>query len=312
MSWRVVATPWLRRHASSRKLIRMAHITADGSHPSSVSFARSEIQEHLQIARETWQLTVRAPALAAEARPGQFFMVRLAHCNDPLIGRALALYDMHRDPAGNPSDISVVYVVKGKFTQALSRMKVGQTVELWGPLGNVFSTDRTDHLILVAGGVGITPMLTYASAALGRESYGQFPLTERFAPRVTLCYGARTSEYLAGLDAFKARGVELKIATEDGSLGHRGRVTDILDGLLATQSERTRIACCGPEPMMEAVAKLAKQYAVPCEVSLETPMACGIGICFTCVARIEQPDGSWDYRRTCVEGPVFPAESVVW
>jgi dihydroorotate dehydrogenase electron transfer subunit len=77
-------------------------------------------------------------------------------------------------------------------------------------------------------------------------------------------------------------------------------------------AERCRIACCGPERMMEAVAVLAERRSVPCELSLETPMACGIGICFSCVAKVRQPDGSWDYKRTCVEGPIFDARKIVW
>ena len=95
-------------------------------------------------------------------------------------------------------------------------------------------------------------------------------------------------------------------------MGHRGRVTEVLEGLLQQSNNSVRVACCGPEPMMEGVGKVAAKYGVPCEVSLETPMACGIGICFTCVAKIRQEDGEWDYRRTCLEGPVFPADKVVW
>jgi dihydroorotate dehydrogenase electron transfer subunit len=282
------------------------------SSPPSISFVQTEIVSQHQIARDTWQVRVRAPEMARTARPGQFFMVRLAHCNDPLIGRALALFDMHRDHHGNPSDISMVYVVKGKFTQALARCHPADQVELWGPLGNAFSTARCEHLVLVAGGVGITPMLTLASAALGSEDFGTPVGSSGFADRVSLCYGARTAEYLAGLDSFTACGVEVHVATEDGTLGHRGRVTEVLTHLLQRSNEQLRIACCGPEPMMEAVAEVAHSFHVPCEVSLETPMACGIGICFTCVARIRQEDGSWDYRRTCVEGPIFPAERIAW
>lgn len=236
-------------------------------------------------------------------------MVRLAGLNDPLIGRALAMFDRGFDSQGNPQTVSVAYVVKGKFTQALSRFKAGQSVEIWGPLGNAFSNQPVDHLILVAGGVGITPMLSLASAALGQDTYGQ---EGHFAQQVTLCYGARTEEYLVALDAFEARGVRLAIATEDGSLGHRGRVTEVLKDLLSRSEGTSRIACCGPEPMMQAVSKIAHEHNVPCEVSLETPMACGIGICFTCVAKIDQGDGTWDYRRTCVEGPIFESQSIVW
>jgi dihydroorotate dehydrogenase electron transfer subunit len=269
----------------------------------------SRIVEHRSIAKDTWQLTLEAPSLARCTLPGQFFMVRLAGLNDPLIGRALAMFDRGFDPQGNPETVSVAYVVKGKFTHALSRFKAGQSVEIWGPLGNAFSNQPVDHLILVAGGVGITPMLSLASAALGQDTYGQ---EGHFAQQVTLCYGARTEEYLVALDAFEERGVRLAIATEDGSLGHRGRVTEVLKDLLSRSEGTSRIACCGPEPMMQAVSKIAHEHNVTCEVSLETPMACGIGICFTCVAKIDQGDGTWDYRRTCVEGPIFESQSIVW
>jgi dihydroorotate dehydrogenase electron transfer subunit len=228
------------------------------------------------------------------------------------------------DQNGQPVAVSVVYTVKGKFTQALSKCTAGEWVELWGPLGNGFSTKPTDHLILVAGGVGQTPMLTLASAALGKSSYGSPSQSNGYAKKVTLCYGARTKEYLAGVADFEKACTEVRIATDDGSQGHPGRVTDLLRSLLDTEKLghesvqnastvlRVRIACCGPEPMMEAVSKIALEYSVPCELSLETPMACGIGICFTCVAKIKQADGEWDYQRTCIEGPVFDSERIVW
>ena len=107
-------------------------------------------------------------------------------------------------------------------------------------------------------------------------------------------------------------GVDCRIATDDGSRGHHGLVTDLLKQALAEHHGRPRIACCGPEPMMEAVAKIALAANVPCQVSLETPMACGIGICFTCVAKVRQEDGTFDYKRTCVEGPVFEAAAIEW
>jgi dihydroorotate dehydrogenase electron transfer subunit len=275
-------------------------------------FVSTRIEQQRSIARDTWRLTSIAPEIAKRAVPGQFLMVRIAGQTDPLIGRALAMYDMHRDAQGQPNAISMVYTVKGKFTQALSQCVAGDRIELWGPLGNAFSSAATDHLILVAGGVGQTPMLTLARAALGKAHYGESTHANPFATRVTLCYGARTQAYLAGVPEFESACSDVRIATEDGSSGHHGRVTDLLQELLSRSNVNCRIACCGPEPMMEAVSHLAHQYQVPCEVSLETPMACGIGICFTCVAKVKQPDGSWDYQRTCVEGPVFDSARIVW
>ena len=275
-------------------------------------FVSTRIAMHRCIAKDTWQLAVEAPELARRTLPGQFFMVRIAGRTDPLIGRALAMYDRHLDKDGQPEAVSVVYTVKGKFTRALSQCVAGDQVELWGPLGNGFSILPTDHLILVAGGVGQTPMLTLASAALGKSQYGTPLQPNGYAKRVTLCYGARTKEYLAGLSDFEKTCSQVRIATDDGSFGHHGRVTDLLRSMLDESNANCRIACCGPEPMMEAVSEIALEYDVQCELSLETPMACGIGICFTCVAKIKQPDGEWDYQRTCTQGPVFDAKKVVW
>jgi dihydroorotate dehydrogenase electron transfer subunit len=115
---------------------------------------------------------------------------------------------------------------------------------------------------------------------------------------------------LAGVGDFQRLGVEVHLSTDDGSAGRPGFVTDLVRPVVSDSPLASRIVCCGPEPMMEATAKLAAELHVPCQVSLETPMACGIGVCFSCVARIRDAEGNWDYRRTCVEGPVFDAKDV--
>jgi dihydroorotate dehydrogenase electron transfer subunit len=170
---------------------------------------------------------------------------------------------------------------------------------------------------MVAGGVGQTPFLTLAKEHLGHHQYGQPPRLAPRVPHVTLCLGAQTRDLLAGVRDFEAQGVEVRLATDDGTLGHHGLVTELLEEILATEATRRpsheaiRVVCCGPAAMMRAAADVAHKHDVPCLVSLETPMACGIGICFSCVARIRQGAG-WDYKRTCVEGPVFDATSVCW
>jgi NAD(P)H-flavin reductase len=145
----------------------------------------SRIVEHRWIAKDTWELTLEAPNLARWTLPGQFFMVRLAGLNDPLIGRALAMFDRGFDSQGNPQTVSVAYVVKGKFTHALSRFKAGQSVEIWGPLGNAFSNHPVDHLILVAGGVGITPMLSLAPMAKRATLPNKSPSAMGLGPKST-------------------------------------------------------------------------------------------------------------------------------
>lgn len=127
-----------------------------------------------------------------------------------------------------------------------------------------------------------------------------------------MCYGARTADYLAGVEDFERVGIDMQFATDDGTRGHHGLVTDELEKVLDETKLSPSIVCCGPEPMMKAVSKIAAEREVPCRVSLETPMACGIGICFTCVAKVYDEEGEWDYKRTCVEGPVFDAAKIEW
>ena len=128
---------------------------------------------------------------------------------------------------------------------------------------------------------------------------------------MTLCYGVRSAEYAAGLDDFQQPGLHIQVATDDGSLGHHGLVTDLLTEQLSTTGGETQVYCCGPEPMMKAVGQICIAAGVPCWLSLETPMACGVGACFSCVTKVRLSDDEWDYRRTCVEGPVFRADQLI-
>jgi dihydroorotate dehydrogenase electron transfer subunit len=270
------------------------------------------IVENLPLARDTMRVRFASPEIAQRAVPGQFLMLRLADCNDPLVGRPLALYEVVADETGAPYAVDLVYLVKGKFTTRLAQCGPGHELVVWGPLGNGFPPQHCDVLIMVAGGIGQTPFVALGRESLGGRCYGHPARPPGIARRVILCYGARTAEYLAGLDDFERIGVEVRVATDDGTRGRRGFVTELLKETLADTSGDRRIVCCGPEPMMEAVARIAAAARVPCHVSLETPMACGVGICFTCVAKVRDVSGHWDYKRTCVEGPVFESTSIEW
>ncbi len=269
------------------------------------------ICENEQIARDTFRLRVDCSEIARSIAPGQFVMVRLTNCSDPLIGRPLALYDVIYSPSATAEQVDLVYLVKGKLTSRLAEYTSGQKLEIWGPLGNGFSTTPTETLVMVAGGIGYTPFLSLAKEAIGAATFGN-QRRNRYAGRVIFCYGARTAAYLAGIAQFEQTGVDVRLATDDGSQGRHGMVTSLLEGVLDEFPQNSRIVCCGPELMMEAVSHIALQADVPCEVSLETPMACGIGICFSCVARVREADSKWDYKRTCVDGPVFDSRQIVW
>jgi dihydroorotate dehydrogenase electron transfer subunit len=203
------------------------------------------------------------------------------------------------------------------MTARLAECLPSRRLDLWGPLGNGFPPLPAEHLIMVAGGIGQTPFMALSREYTGLRQYGSPARVVLPSKKITFCYGARSAEYLAGVEDFQTLGLDVRLATDDCSAGHHGFVTDVLKQVL-TESRtqiaagKCRVVCCGPEKMMEAVSEITHSAGVPCQVSLETPMACGIGICFTCVAKVREPDGSWDYRRTCVEGPIFDAEELVW
>jgi dihydroorotate dehydrogenase electron transfer subunit len=276
------------------------------------------VDEVRQLARDTWAVRVLCPDLAAAIVPGQFFMIRPESGSDPLLGRPFALYDIYCDASGRPAGVEFGFVRVGRLTSIMPTWQAGDRVMIWGPLGNGFPVPECRHLICVAGGIGQTPFLGVARETLGLARYGQPPRLIRSAPeKVTLCYGVRSKAWLAGLDDFQLPGLELQIATDDGTAGHHGYVTALLQRELERACEGGRkledvhVYICGPEPMMHAAAAICERAGVRAWLSLETPMACGFGACFSCVTKVRTEDGGWDYRRTCVEGPVFPAEQLV-
>ncbi len=269
--------------------------------------ASALVRENIPLARQTYRIRLHCPELARAIRPGQFLMIRLPGHSDPLLGRPFALYDTVLDDAGEPVDVDVVYLIVGKLTGLLASLRPGDSVEIWGPLGNGFPDfDALDDIALVAGGIGQTPFLAHVRDLLGARGYGGRP-PRRMAQRVSLYYGVRTADLAAGIEDFRAAGATVHLASDDGTIGFRGFVTQLLEQHAPPQ----HLVGCGPEPMLRALAKLAQRWGVPCHLSLETPMACGVGICFSCVTPVRTADG-WDYRRVCVDGPVFDVACLAW
>jgi dihydroorotate dehydrogenase electron transfer subunit len=291
----------------------------------------ARIVSNTKIADNTWRLRLDCPAIAAAAMPGQFAMLRIPGRSDPLLARPLAVYDIYADEAGRQAAggdrryADFIYAVHGRFTTALREVPAGHEMAIWGPLGNGFQIPAVDHLVLVAGGIGQTALLGLGRERLGQITYGP---ASRVPPpragRVTCCWGARHDRLFGGIEDFRAAGIDVHQATLDGSAGLRGTVVDLLDSLFGQSGaaapsaacppgrRSVHVACCGPDPMMAAVARWTAARGISCDVSLEAPMACGIGICFTCVARVRDASGGWDYRRTCIEGPVFDAARIEW
>lgn len=281
---------------------------------------RATVVSQRKLAQHTYAIRLHCPAIARSIVPGQFFMIRPQGGTDPLLGRPFALYDTVVNGDQPPEEFEFAYHVIGKMTGLMSHWVPGQPVEVWGPLGNGFPVFTGQRLLCVGGGIGYTPFLAAAREALGLRKYGA-GATERWTShetsqagpvQVDLCYGVQTRAARADLSDFTPlQDLRIHIATDDGTEGRAGFVTGLVDEFLKqSPGAPDGVYCCGPEPMMHAVARLCAAAEVPCWLSLETPMACGFGACFSCVTKVrdEQSSDGWDYRRTCVEGPVFAAE----
>lgn len=270
----------------------------------------AEVIHNRQVAKNTWFCRLRCPEIARQITPGQFFMIRPVSGDDPLLGRPFALYDTV-DEDGQTTCLDFGYVVVGKLTREMRSWTSGDQIEIWGPLGNGFPIADCEHLMFVAGGIGQTPFLAAAREALGQRTYGDESRSAVRANKVSMCYGVRNAEFVAGEDDFAIDGLEFRLATDDGSKGHHGFVTELLVNSLNSQTPPDTVYCCGPEPMMKAVSDICQKHGVDCWLSLETPMACGFGACFSCVVKVRTGADEWDFRRTCVEGPVFRADELV-
>jgi dihydroorotate dehydrogenase electron transfer subunit len=259
---------------------------------STLPILQAEVLDHREIAPEHYVLTVDAPDIAAGVRPGQFVMVRSLGTADPLLPRAYSVYSA--DPEGGC--VSIMYRVVGRGTSRLMLHEPGQTVHVWGPLGNAFTRPAGERAVLVAGGVGIPPLVFWAEH-----------LSRQAAPvEVIALVGAATSDYLVGLDHLRRAKAHVRTATDDGSHGHPGYVTELLPQAL--ENAGATIYACGPMPMLKAVAAIAEARGVPAQLALEAPMACGVGACLGCT--VPKRDGG--YLRVCTDGPVFSPEQIAW
>ena len=249
-------------------------------------------------------LSLAAPDIAARARPGQFVMIKTSGGQDPLLRRPFSIFEILRDGSGRPSGVSIFNKRVGAGTTLLSRVEAGTRLPLLGPLGRPFEpVDPPAEAWMVAGGVGLAPFVTLAAALSARKT------------RTMLFYGARRADELYCIELFDALGVTIVLATEDGSRGVHGRITVPLEAALKERprGNPVKLYVCGPTPMMRACAQLAGEHERACDVSLEQVMACGLGGCYSCVVLARGADGGAPHHtRTCIEGPVFDAQRVVW
>lgn len=251
---------------------------------------KAKIAENRFISGKTWIMKLEAPQIAKNSKPAQFVMIKptLENYYDPLLRRAFAVADVEGE------NVVVYYDIHGRGTYYLSTLKVGDSVDVLGPLGNNLFPDNYDTYIIVGGGIG------FAGLSLLMKR-----LREKGKEFVSL-YGARSKDELSMISWIKENNFDVIFYTDDGSFGKRGLITQDLESLIK-ENPNSALAVCGPTPMMRAVSKIAKSLNTPCYLSLETKMACGIGICIGCVVKDVQSD---KYVRGCYEGPVFEATQI--
>ena len=255
---------------------------------------KAKILSHISAGRGFFRLILKAPEAAAAAIPGQFVMLRVSDTMDPLLARPFGISSVP-----SRSTIEIVYRVVGRGTELLTGREAGHALSVLGPLGKGFPMPGKDTTpVLVGGGSGFPPL--------------HF-LAQRAGPRAHFFIGSKNKECLPPLGIIKSfRDVvsRVHIATEDGSRGARGTSTDILNAFLSKTEKKSNLViyACGPHAMLAAVNRLAVEHSVPCYVSMEERMACGLGACMGCSI----PMRAGGYRRACKEGPVFDAREIDW
>ena len=238
-------------------------------------------------------LELEAPVIAAAATPGQFVHVRVTGLDQAALRRPFSIY------RAADGILAILYKTVGRGTEQLARLQPGETVSVMGPLGHGFPCDAPGRPpVLVAGGYGVAPLAFLAS---------------RLPAAGTIMIGGRTAADILCVEDFASRGWDVRLATEDGSRGTRGLATALLDAWLAANgSAAPTFYACGPDGLLRAVAERADRAGRPAWVSLDKHLMCGVGACLACVQRVRRPDGATVLARSCHDGPVFAADTVVW
>ncbi|MHB9035828.1 MAG: dihydroorotate dehydrogenase electron transfer subunit [Armatimonadota bacterium] len=273
-----------------------------------------ELIAQSEVSPGVMRALLRGPEIACEAQAGQFVNVQVAATTtDPLLRRPFSVHAVYPEEGV----FSLLYVLVGRGTALMNKIQPGENVSVVGPLGRGFdlgdSCDATH--IVVAGGCGAAPLHFLCDALCAKWG----------CDSVKVLSGGRSKNAVLCEAEFRSHGVEVEISTDDGSYGHHGLVTELLQRRLSDarrtthDARRVRVYSCGPHPMMREVARISHEAGVSsCQVSLENNMACGIGVCMGCVQKIKGPmpgdklGNDWHRERVCKDGPVFNAEDIIW
>jgi len=236
----------------------------------------------------------------AHAVPGQFVTLHLPGILTPLLRRPFSIHRLMRNN-GQITGLEILYKVVGGFTEKLTSLVPGDPIDLLGPIGKGFTVSgKSRKVALVSGGIGVAPLVFLADALIG----------DGLNPAEGMVFlGGRTASDILCADIFQSHRLNVQIATDDGSLGEKALVTRPLERWLVS-NRPDMIYACGPMPMLRSIAEIARKNDIPCEVSIETIMACGLGACLGCA--IHKNDISGKYQHVCIDGPVFDPSVTVF
>ncbi len=252
-----------------------------------------EILSNELLTGDYFQVKFYVPEICDATMPGQFVHVQIADLKDRILRRPFSINDVDDNGA-----LTVTYKVVGEGTEHLSHLKAGAVCNVLGPLGNGFSAPEADEVTVAVGG-------GYGAAALY--------LLTRSAQEGVLLLGARSAADLLLTEEYEKAGFKVRVATDDGSAGHQGRVTELVEALIMELGSKRKLKfyACGPGPMLMALAKILLKHGYnDSELSVDHLMCCGVGACFSCVVKVKDGNGSFRYARSCSEGPVFRADEI--
>lgn len=266
---------------------------------------QAQIVEHRRVAEQTYRLRLHSPSISAEARAGQFVMVRLGTFHDPLLRRPFSFHRIDK----NSGCFELLYRVVGRGTWSLTKSQEGQTLDCLGPLGNYFTLpEKSDvPVALVAGGIGIAPLVELMAAVTRSLKPGK-------TDRLRLFYGARTASELLP-EEHLCPDVKIHYSTDDGSVGYCGFVTQLLEQIVSEEAITFgELYSCGTLAMQYNVARWTVQHNVAAQLSLESLMACGVGACLGCALPSAGSDSEQNehYVHVCQDGPIFKPGSIQW
>lgn len=270
------------------------------------------ILENANVGFSYYKMKLDTSIPHGDIHPGQFLMVKVSEGSPPLLRRPFSIYSLRKHVDQQGCNIEILYKIVGEGTNLMARWREGKELDILGPLGRGFSLSAVEsNPVLIAGGIGVAGLF-----ALGQK------LRDLGLP-FSVLIGGKTKEHVLCVEEFRGLGAEVHMATEDGSLGFHGMITDMLTSFFRNRTNPSAIFACGPLEMLKGIAEIAESQSISCQVSLEARMACGLGACLGCVIATKgrfppqsreenryEKEGS--FQRVCKEGPVFNAEEVNW